>query len=290
LDELTKYGAPTYKRIYGDWTRPDLAVWKSVLLNYSIMPVQQYNYTAGKNSTDSSLIIDAMDILYAGNVDSFCIVSSDSDFTRLAARLREAGMYVIGMGEKKTPQPFISACELFKYLEVLLPVETAALDRENSAARDKDAVAAGEVGEAGFSSDAAPQKLNPAGKDDIIRIIRKITEDTSEEDGWAFLGMVGSVLNKQRPDFDSRNYGYPKLTLLVKSLGCFEIEHRPTNNPSVKHTFIRYGAQIAGEKTQPAKQPARQAQAKPAGEKQSTAKRPPAKQQAEKQQAAKQSE
>ena len=123
IDEISNHGTPTYKRIYGDWTKPQLASWKNVLLNYSISPIQQYSYTTGKNSTDAALIIDAMDILYSNNVDGFCIVSSDSDFTKLAARLREAGMYVIGMGEKKTPTPFISACEKFKYLEVLASME-----------------------------------------------------------------------------------------------------------------------------------------------------------------------
>jgi len=228
LDELSTYGAPTYKRIYGDWTRPEMVAWKSVLLTFSITPVQQYSYTSGKNATDSSLIIDAMDILYAGNVDSFCIVSSDSDFTRLAARLREAGMHVIGMGEKKTPQPFISACEVFKYLEVLVP------------ALNEEAQDAGFTVYTAGAGDSAAHKQRDVGKEEIIKTIRKIAEDTSEEDGWAFLGMVGSVLNKQMPDFDSRNYGYPKLTLFVRSLGCFEIEHRPSNNPSIKHTFIRF--------------------------------------------------
>ena len=122
FDEISNHGTPTYKRIYGDWTKPQLAPWKTVLLNYSITPIQQYSYTTGKNATDAALIIDAMDILYSNNVDGFCIVSSDSDFTKLAARLRESGMYVIGMGEKKTPSPFIAACEKFKYLEVLAAI------------------------------------------------------------------------------------------------------------------------------------------------------------------------
>ena len=224
LDELSKYGAPTYKRIYSDWTRPEMSSWKNVLLTYSITPVQQYSYTSGKNATDSSLIIDAMDILYTGHVDSFCIVSSDSDFTRLAARLREAGMHVIGMGEKKTPQAFISACEVFKYLEVL------ASDFENEAAQERETQA---------SEQGVTYKVSVTSKEEITKIIQKIVADTSEEDGWAFLGMVGNVLNKQKPDFDSRNYGFQKLTQFVESLACFDIEHRPTNNPGIKHTFIR---------------------------------------------------
>ena len=240
LDELSKYGAPTYKRIYGDWTRPEMTSWKSVLLTWSITPVQQYNYTSGKNSTDSSLIIDAMDILYTGHVDSFCIVSSDSDFTRLAARLREAGMHVIGMGEKKTPQPFISACEVFKYLEVLVS-DKALVPDEAAAPEDAPLPGADNGGGKGFqvAENTVSYKVSVTSREDIMNIIRKIADDTSEEDGWAFLGMVGNVLNKQQPDFDSRNYGYQKLTQFVKSLDCFDIEFRPTSNPDVKHTYIR---------------------------------------------------
>ncbi|MCL2121983.1 MAG: NYN domain-containing protein [Clostridiales bacterium] len=246
LDELSKNGVPTLKRIYSDWTRPEMAAWKNVLLTYSITPVQQYSYTSGKNATDSSLIIDAMDILYTGHVDSFCIVSSDSDFTRLAARLREAGMHVIGMGEKKTPQSFISACEVFKYLEVLDSIEVlvsgGTLGTGASPAAEGDNVEERAAGkEAPVSGTLVEYTNNVSSKEEIIRTIKKIVADTSEEDGdgWAFLGMVGSVLNKQKPDFDSRNYGYQKLTQFVKSLGVFEIEHRPTNNPGIKHTYIR---------------------------------------------------
>ena len=240
LDELTKYGAPTYKRIYSDWTRPEMSGWKNVLLTWSITPVQQYSYTSGKNATDSSLIIDAMDMLYAGNVDSFCIVSSDSDFTRLAARLREAGMQVIGMGEKKTPQPFISACEVFRYLEVLVFDEASAGDEAHGT---EEAHGSGEAPASPKPQAAAGATVSEkTSKEEITRTIRKIVDDTSEEDGWAFLGMVGSVLNKQKPDFDSRNYGYQKLTQFVKSLDSFDIEHRPTNNPGIKHTFIRVKA------------------------------------------------
>lgn len=233
LNELSKYGIPTYKRIYSDWTKPEMGSWKSLLLTYSITPVQQYSYTSGKNATDSALIIDAMDILYTGHVDSFCIVSSDSDFTRLAARLREAGRQVIGMGEKKTPQPFISACEVFKYLEVLVSGEVLGADEEEAGN------GGGAKGSKNLALAEAAAQSNIASREEIVKVIRKIVEDTSEEDGWAFLGMVGSVLNKQQPDFDSRNYGYPKLTQFVKSLGAFDIEHRATNNPSVKHTYIR---------------------------------------------------
>ncbi len=249
LDELSKFGAPTYKRIYSDWTKPEMAGWKNVLLTYSITPVQQYSFISGKNATDSNMIIEAMDILYTGHVDSFCIVSSDSDFTRLAGRLREAGMYVIGMGEKKTPQSFISACEVFRYLEVLLSdgLIVAAEGPEPVMAREGGRVPGSkESAETGYAerkpSEEADLSSSLSNVDEITGIIQKIVADTSDEDGWAFLGNVGNLLNKQKPDFDSRNYGYPKLTLFVKSLNRFDIEHRATNNPGIKHTFIRVRA------------------------------------------------
>lgn len=224
LDEVSNHGIPTYKRIYGDWTKPQLGSWKTVLLNYSITPIQQYSYTTGKNATDSALIIDAMDILYSSNVDGFCIVSSDSDFTKLASRLREAGMYVIGMGEKKTPTPFIAACEKFKYLEVLAGIST---------------------------NNPYPAIVNPkiekqespkdgmASIDALIRTIKMIITESSDEDGWAFLGEVGKRLNKRYPDFDTRNYGHNKLTPLISSLKQFEIQPRKTSNPHIIHYFVR---------------------------------------------------
>lgn len=219
FDELSNYGTPTYKRIYGDWTTTHNAAWKKVLLNYSIAPIQQYSYTRGKNATDSALIIDAMDILYSGNVDGFCIVSSDSDFTRLAARLREAGMFVIGMGEQKTPSPFIAACEIFKYLEVLAS-STDDNTEQNSEPEEK-------------------RKTSMATKFQVTRAIKAIVNDISDDDGWAFLGAVGNLLNKRYPDFDSRNYGYPKLSQFVESLKQFDLEVRPTSNPHIRHAFIR---------------------------------------------------
>ncbi len=211
FDELSNHGTPTYKRIYGDWTKPQLAQWKSVLLDYSISPIQQYAYTTGKNATDAALIIDAMDILYSQNVDGFCIVSSDSDFTRLASRLREAGKVVIGMGEKKTPSAFIAACERFKYLEVLLgtvePKESAKSQSKKTEALEK--------------------------------ILSTIINEQSDDDGWAFLGEVGNILSKRMPEFDTRNYGYHKLTPLVSSLKVFEIQSRRTSNPNISHKYIR---------------------------------------------------
>lgn len=222
LDEISSHGTPTYKRIYGDWTNPNLSSWKGVLLNYSITPIQQYSYTTGKNSTDSALIIDAMDILYSKNVDGFCIVSSDSDFTRLAARLREAGMYVVGMGEKKTPLPFITACEKFKYLEVLA-APTAA---EKTAA-------------AGKVEKTTPSEEGMAGITELIETIRTIVNETSDDDGWAFLGEVGKRLNKRYPDFDTRNYGHAKLTPLISSLKQFEIQSRKSSRPHITLKYIR---------------------------------------------------
>lgn len=222
LDEISNHGIPTYKRIYGDWTKPQLASWKTVLLNYSITPIQQYSYTIGKNASDAAMIIDAMDILYSNNVEGFCIVSSDSDFTKLAARLRESGMYVIGMGEKKTPTAFISACEMFKYLEVLIPAAKAI---KNAASKEADHQ---EVPKEGMAS-----------KEELIEAIKKVVDESSEEDGWAYLGEVGKRINKRYPDFDTRNYGYSKLTPFISSLKHFDIQSRKTGIPNIEHKYIR---------------------------------------------------
>ena len=221
LDEISNHGTPTYKRIYGDWTSTRMTPWKDVLLQHSIMPIQQYSYTTGKNATDSALIIDAMDILYSGHVDGFCIVSSDSDFTRLAARLREAGMYVIGMGERKTPMPFITACEKFKYLEVLA---TGVPDKENPEAGEEK-----QPGPDGSMTDI----------DELIATLRTIITENSDEDGWAFLGEVGNLINKRYPDFDTRNYGFAKLTPFLSSLKVFEIMSPKPTNPHINHNLFR---------------------------------------------------
>lgn len=217
MDEISNYGTPTYKRIYGDWTKPNLAHWKNELLNHSITPIQQYNYTTGKNSTDASLIIDAMDILYSGNVDGFCLISSDSDFTRLASRLREAGMMVIGMGEKKTPAPFISACNQFKYLEVL----SVSPEREQENTNVKE--------------DASER----ADISNLIRTLKAIIPDLSDEDGWAHLSAVGNVLTRRLPDFDTRNFGYLKLSSLINSLNQFEVQIRKNPNSSQTLGYVR---------------------------------------------------
>ncbi|MDO6430378.1 NYN domain-containing protein [Flavitalea sp. BT771] len=215
LEEIAKYGTPTFKRIYGDWTSSTKSGWKSVLLPYAITPIQQYSYTSGKNSTDAALIIDAMDILYSGKVSGFCIVSSDSDFTRLATRLREAGMMVLGMGEKKTPLPFISACDKFIYIEILeapAPEEKPEADGASMAKKKAVPVAV-----------AKPMsKVTP----ELIRLIKDSINDLAGDDGWVFLGNLGVLIIKKQPDFDPRNYGYKKLTPLIRSMPEFEIQER----------------------------------------------------------------
>lgn len=207
LEEITRYGTPTVKRIYGDWTTQNMSGWKSVLVPNAIMPVQQYCYTSGKNSSDSAMIIDAMDILYAGNIDGFCLVSSDSDFTRLATRLRESGKKVYGFGEKKTPDAFKAACDKFIYLEII-------------ASAEQDTDAAG-------SSENTPKRREISNVDRaVIQLIANSVSDLANEDGWAFLGEVGSLILKKKPDFDSRNYGFSKLSLLIESTKRFELDVR----------------------------------------------------------------
>ena len=205
LDETAKIGIATYKRIYGDWTSPQLGSWKSVLLDNSIIPIQQYSYTKGKRSTDSAMIIDAMDILYSGTVEGFCIVSSDSDFTRLVARLREAGKFVMGMGESKTPQPFISACNQFRYLD-LLAQSGEKPDNRNGKETQKN-----------------------SGRKSFAKIIRGIALECSDDDGWIFSAELKNQLTKRYPDFDERNYGFIKFTPFVESLGIFEVRREKTS-------------------------------------------------------------
>ena len=225
LEEIAKYGTPTFKRIYADWTKPTVSGWKNVLLENAITPIQQYSYSTGKNSSDSTLIIDAMDILYSGKVDGFCIVSSDSDFTRLATRLREAGMTVIGIGEKKTLNPFITACDKFIYIEILKP------ERENHIEYDNKKI----------SKHTRISAKNPLSKIDpkIIKLFTDSIADLADENGWAFLGELGNLLLKKKPDFDPRNYGYSKLLPLIKSMNKFTIDERDTGNRNVKHIYIR---------------------------------------------------
>lgn len=227
LEEIAKYGTPTFKRIYGDWTRQTTSGWKAILLENAITPVQQYSYTRGKNSTDSALIIDAMDILYSGRVDGFCIVSSDSDFTRLATRLREAGMKVIGMGERKTPHPFIVACDKFIYLEILSPPAPP----ENTDNRKRKVIVRKKKPS---EREPDPQvQMQP-----VRRLISSSISDIADENGWAFLGDVGNLILKKQPDFDPRNHGFTKLTPLIKSLD-FEIDERESGQNNIKHIYIR---------------------------------------------------
>lgn len=226
IEEITKYGTPTIKRIYADWTKPTVAGWKNVLLENAITPIQQYSYTTGKNSTDSAMIIDAMDILYSEKVEGFCIISSDSDFTRLVTRLREAGMKVFGIGEKKTPNPFISACDKFIYIEIInTPVkEHTLLDIDNK----KDNAVEKE------------QKSNTVLiKDELIKLITTSINDVADENGWAFLADVGNLIQKKKPDFDTRSYGFAKLSSLIKKLKDFEVEERESNNYKIKHVYVR---------------------------------------------------
>lgn len=224
MEEITKYGTPTFKRIYGDWTKPTVSGWKNVLLENAITPIQQYSYTSGKNSSDSALIIDAMDILYSGKVDGFCIVSSDSDFTRLATRLREAGMKVFGIGQKKTPNPFIVACDKFIYMEII-PVFGAEVE-DSSPVKTK-------------SSNHKPKAVVDKVNKGTLKLIASTINDLADENGWAFLGDVGNLLLKKQPNFDPRNYGFQKLTPLIKSLPQFEIDKRETDKAGIKLVYIR---------------------------------------------------
>lgn len=216
MEEITKYGTPTIKRIYGDWTKPHLSKWKNILLENAINPIQQYGYTVGKNATDSAMIIDAMDILYSNKVDGFCLVSSDSDFTKLATRLREAGLKVYGIGEKKTPDPFIVACDKFIYLEILKSGNEKQDGQTDSKKQEVD-------------------KITP----NIMRLLRNSVSDAADEDGWAFMGDVGSLILKKQPNFDSRNFGFEKLTPLFKSLNQFEVDHRDQPNARFKLVYVR---------------------------------------------------
>lgn len=225
LEEIAKFGLPTTKRIYADWTRPNAGGWKSVLLEHAITPIQQYSYTVGKNSSDSAMIIDAMDLLYTGKVDGFCIVSSDSDFTRLAVRLRESGMKVIGMGEKKTPNSFIAACDRFIYIEVLDGAKPKKVLKQNP-----------------VTDVAKPVEKPELPKIDVatLELIETTIEDLGDDDGWAFLGDVGNLIVRKKPEFDPRNYGYHKLTPLLKSLNdVLEIDERDSDKKGIKHVYVR---------------------------------------------------
>ncbi len=217
MEEMSKYGTPTFKRIYGDWTNTALSGWKQVLNEHAIVPVQQFSYTTGKNSTDSALIIDAMDILYTRRVDGFFIVSSDSDFTRLATRLREEGLRVFGMGERKTAAPFIKACEKFIYIEVLKP--------------EPPQVRSGPKGQ--------PEKTKIFRNAELEALVISTIEDLADEGGWLDMGGLGNGLLKKRSDFDPRNYGFKKLTDLIMAIHGVVVEARSTGQGNVKHYYLR---------------------------------------------------
>ena len=220
LDEVAKHGIPTIKRIYGDWTKRTVSGWKKVLLDNAINPVQQYSYTQGKNATDSAMIIDAMDILHSQKADGFCLVTSDSDFTRLATRLRESGKLVIGMGEKKTPKPFIVACDKFIYIEIIEPKEVIKSISYQKAYRISN----------------EPEKID----DDFIALVKSSINDIADDDGWVFLGVLGNFIIKRKPEFDPRNYGFLKLAPLIKSLSEeLEIDERYVENKHIKHIYVR---------------------------------------------------
>ena len=244
MAEVAVYGTPTIKRIYGDWTTPNLASWKPLLLENAITPVQQYGYTTGKNSTDSAMIIDAMDILYTGQVDGFVLVSSDSDFTRLAIRLREAGKKVYGMGEKKTPNPFIVACDKFVYIEVIR--SAAQPERAEEAAREepkeppKPARRAARKKGAEAAPPPAPEAEPPSRvPKEIITLLADSVEMLADEDGYAPLGEVANLLVRKKRDFDPRNFGFSKLSKLVKALPRFEVDVRQGGQSNMKHFFVR---------------------------------------------------
>jgi uncharacterized LabA/DUF88 family protein len=216
MAEIAKYGTANVKRIYGDWTAPGLKGWKEVLLRYSIQPIQQFGYTTGKNATDSAMIIDAMDLLYAGKFDGFCIVSSDSDFTKLASRIREAGLFVYGFGEKKTPEPFVAACDKFIFTEVLR-----------------------------FKDDDDIEKMNRKTTADLkrdtklVNLLRNAVDASSDDSGWAHLAAVGSNIAKQSSEFDPRNYGYKKLGGLIAATKLFQIEERSVGAGTSKAIYLK---------------------------------------------------
>ena len=253
LDEISNEGVATYKRIYGDWTKPSFGAWKNVLLEHSITPIQQYGYTAGKNATDSAMIIDAMDILYSGNVQGFCLVTSDSDFTKLAARLRESGMDVVGMGEKKTPKAFIAACNKFKYLDIIM--EQSIKDAERVRKEIQDRLIESRADKAkkqkiviplpeGFEEETDKKEeaeMTSLGtiRESVLTIIR----ENSDEDGWVFIGDIGGMLLKRHPDFDVRNFGYKKLTPFINSMEDFEIRSERHGNVSLIYVRERAGAE-----------------------------------------------
>ena len=225
LAEVAKYGTAHVKRAYGDWTGTSLRGWKDQLLAQSIQPIQQFSYTTGKNATDAAMIIDAMDLLYTGRFDGFCIVSSDSDFTRLASRIRESGLTVYGFGERKTPKPFVAACDKFVYTENLFKPETANLFEPEAVTMPAPSPVLGAAQLRGDTS--------------LMNLIRSAVEAASGDDGWAPLAAVGHIITKQRSDFDPRSYGHPKLGGLVTAIGLFDIDRRDSGDGKPAIIWIR---------------------------------------------------
>ena len=215
LGEIADYGTASVKRIYGDWTEPQLKGWKETLLKHSIQPIQQFAYTTGKNSTDSAMIIDAMDLLYTNTFDGFCIVSSDSDFTKLASRIRESGLIVYGFGERKTPSAFVTACDKFVYLDLL-----SAKTDEKQVIKKK-------------TSSQLSQDTR------LVNLLRNAIDASSDDSGWANLGPVGSNIAKHSADFDPRNYGFGKLGELISAINLFDIEERQVGATNSKQLFVK---------------------------------------------------
>ncbi len=241
LDEASNVGNVIIKRIYGDWTNNQMAPWKNVILDNSIQPIQQYCNTVGKNSSDSSMIIDAMDLMHSGRIEGFSIVSSDSDFTRLAARLREDELYVIGMGEQKTPKSFINACDKFLYLDLLYSEAKAT---EELPAKDEDvkkpvgvnsAPPAKAAKKAGIDGPASANVGSGKDRKNIIQTIKALIEEHSDDDGWILSAMLGTQLLKRYPDFDVRNFGFTKFNNFIKSLDAFEVKRGTGSDVSIRN-------------------------------------------------------
>ncbi len=263
LAEIAKFGVASVKRVYGDWTTSNLNGWKKVLLEHALHPIQQFAYTTGKNATDGAMIIDAMDLLYTQNFHGFCLVSSDSDFTGLAKRIRQNGLTVYGFGERKTPQALRSACDKFTYLDVLRgaaakPPAAAAAEPVTKAAKPKvaskqakasadkpPAQAPATAPVAAATPEPVPQPAEAERKSDarsdpeLLRLFREALDDAADDAGWAALGAVGNLIAKRKPDFDSRNYGYKKLSELAAATGLFELDERKSADGKQKSLYLR---------------------------------------------------
>ncbi len=237
MKEIAIYGTPTIKRIYGDWTNPSVSGWKGSLLENAITPVQQYSYTTGKNSSDSAMIIDAMDILYTGKTDGFVLVSSDSDFTRLAVRLREAGQRVIGIGERKTPGAFIAACDKFIYIEVIR--QNAAAEETQAEEQTGDAAQGQTQKQQKAEKAAKQQKQKPQVPKKTVKMIADSVADIAGDNEWVYMGELGNLILKTQPDFDPRNYGFKSLSAMIKSIPRFQVDFRQSADPNIKHPYVR---------------------------------------------------